>query len=160
MSGVSPADLAEHEFLRGFTDRHIIALAKVASLATAEPGHRIFDEGGRADRFWLIRTGHVALDLHVPGPQRLIVETLGSGEVIGLSWWSASQRWEFGAEAIQPTTAFELGTGVVIEMCEADPALGYQFTRRLMTVAVHRLHATRVRMLDLYSGSRPPGSRP
>ncbi len=155
MSGVSPADLAEHELLRGISDHHIAQLASVARLVTAEPGYRVFNEGGRADRFWLIRTGVVALDLYVRGPQRLIVETLGGGEVIGLSWWSPAHVWEFGAEAIQPTTAFELGTGVVIEMCDADPTLGYQFTRRLMTVAIHRLHATRVRMLDIYASSHP-----
>jgi CRP/FNR family transcriptional regulator, cyclic AMP receptor protein len=160
MSGVSPADLAEHEFLRGLADRHLAQLARVASLATAKPGDRIFEEGSRADRFWLIRTGRIALDLHVPGPRRLLVETLGPGEVIGLSWWAPAHRWEFGAEAVQPTTAFELGTGVVIDMCEADPALGYQFTRRLMTVAVHRLNATRIRLQDLYGGSRPPVDGP
>ena len=39
------------------------------------------------------------------------------------------------------------GTGeVVIE----DPVLGYQLMQRFMCVVVHRLQATRVRLLDLY----------
>ena len=30
-------------------------------------GRRLFEEGGHADRFWIIRNGTVALDMHVPG---------------------------------------------------------------------------------------------
>ena len=81
------------------------------------------EEGGPASRLWLIRSGHIALDLHVPGPQRFIVETIGSGEAIGLSWEGAPFRWRFGAAAMQPTTAFELDTGVLTEFCDADPKL-------------------------------------
>ena len=94
------------------------------------------------------------------GAQRLIVETIGSGEAIGLSWQAPPFRWQFGAEAIQPTTAFELDTGLLTEFCDADPELGYLLFRRLMTVAVRRLHATRIRMLDLYASSHPAVSRP
>jgi CRP/FNR family transcriptional regulator, cyclic AMP receptor protein len=160
VSGVAPSALAKHEFVRGLADRHVALLAGAASVVTAEPGHRLFEEGDHASRLWLIRSGHVALDLHVPGSQRLIVETIGSGEVIGLSWQAPPFRWQFGAEAIQPTTAFELDTGVLSEFCDADPELGYLLFRRLMTVAVHRLHAARIRMLDLYASSHPPVSLP
>jgi CRP-like cAMP-binding protein len=125
-----------------------------------EPGHRFFEEGGHANSLWLIRTGHVALDLHVPGPRGLIVETIGSDEVIGLSCLSPPFQWQFGAEAILPTTAFRLDAAAVLEMCDADPSLGYQLARRLMAVAAHRLHATRVRLLDLYASSHPSVSRP
>ena len=158
--GVAPGALAGHEFVRGLPDRHIALLAGVAGLVSFEPGHRLFEEGGPASRLWLIRSGHIALDLHVPGAQRFIVETIGSGEAIGLSWEAPPFRWQFGAAAIQPTTAFELDTGVLTEFCDADPKLGYLLFRRLMTVAVHRLHATRIRMLDLYASSHPPVSLP
>jgi CRP/FNR family transcriptional regulator, cyclic AMP receptor protein len=160
MSGVSPTALAEHGFVRGFSEQHIARLAGAATLVTVEPGHRFFEEGGHANRLWLIRTGHVAMDLHVPGPRGLIVETIGSDEVIGLSCMSPPFQWQFGAEALLPTTAFQLDAIAVLEMCEADPALGYQLARGLMAVAAHRLHATRVRLLDLYASSHPPVSRP
>jgi hypothetical protein len=36
------------------------------------PGsHRLFEDGGHASRFWLIQSGYVALDLHVPGQDRM-----------------------------------------------------------------------------------------
>jgi signal-transduction protein with cAMP-binding, CBS, and nucleotidyltransferase domain len=62
----------------------LMALAHEASFAM---GERIFDEGGRADRFWIIHTGTVALDLHVPGQRAVVIETLGAGELLGWSCW-------------------------------------------------------------------------
>jgi CRP-like cAMP-binding protein len=160
VNGVAPGALANHEFVRGLADRHVALLAGAATLVTFEPGHRLFEEGGQASSLWLIRSGHVALDLHVAGPGRLIVETIGSGEAIGLSWQGPPFRWQFGAEAVHPTTAFELDTGVLTDFCDADPELGYLIVRRLLAVALHRLHATRIRMLDLYASSHPPVSLP
>jgi CRP/FNR family transcriptional regulator, cyclic AMP receptor protein len=160
VSGVPPGDLAEHEFVRGLAASHVALLAGAARVVTAQPGHRLFEEGGHAHRLWLISSGHVALDLHVSGAQRLIVETIGAGEAIGLSWQAPPFRWQFGAEVIQPTTGFELDTSVLSGLCDADPELGYLVTRRLMTVAVHRLHAARIRMLDLYASSHRAEIRP
>ena len=57
----------------------------------------------------------------------------------------------FGAEAVQDTTAFGLDAAAVGALLDSDPAIGYQLVRRLMTVAVSRLQATRIRLLDLYA---------
>jgi hypothetical protein len=45
---------------------------------------------------------------------------------------------------------FELNAIAVRAACEEDPGLGYALLRRVMSAASSRLHATRVRMLDLY----------
>jgi CRP-like cAMP-binding protein len=131
-------------------DRGLSAGARRARIP-ARNGRRIFDEGGLADRFWLISSGHVALDLQLPGQARLIVETVGDGGVIGLSWLSPERAWQFGAEAVRDTTAFELDAAAVWALCDGDPALGVSITRQLMTVAATRLQATRIRLLDLYA---------
>jgi CRP/FNR family cyclic AMP-dependent transcriptional regulator len=158
MSGVPPSVLAGHAFLQGMTAEQVAKLAQATTAISMAAGHRFFEEGGLAERFWLIRTGHVALDVHVPGRARLIVETIGDGDLIGLSWASLPRQWQYGAEAIQPTTAFELDAAAVIALCDADPALGYQLTRRLMAVAARRLHAARIRMMDLYAPPGQPGA--
>jgi CRP-like cAMP-binding protein len=151
------AELGDHAFLRGMPEDAIAALAGTCRVAVAEVGHRFFDEGGMASKFWLIKTGRVALDLHVPGRSRLIIETLGPGDVLGLSWFTAPFRWQFGAVAMQKTSSFELDAAAVRAACDADPAVGYQFLRRLMLAASGRLHAARIRMLDLYGAPPPPG---
>jgi CRP/FNR family cyclic AMP-dependent transcriptional regulator len=42
-------------------------LVPAASLVEVPAGRRLFEDGGHAAHFWLIRSGSVALDLHVPG---------------------------------------------------------------------------------------------
>lgn len=63
--------------------------------------------------------------------------------------------WQFGATAVQDTMTFELNAIAVRAACAEDPGLGYALLLRVMSAASSRLHATRVRLLDLYA---PPGA--
>lgn len=56
---------------------------------------RLFEEGRRADRFWVIRSGQVEVDLHVPGRRAAVIETLGQDDLLGWSWLfpRASGTW-------------------------------------------------------------------
>jgi len=153
MSGVTPEELGGHTFLRGMTGHHLATLSRACWVAPLPAGHRLFEEGGTAQRFWLLQSGHVALDLHSAGHHGLIVETLGPGDLVGLSWFVPPYQWQFGAAAVQDSVAFELNALAVRAACEEDPVLGYALLRRVMSAASSRLHATRVRLLDLYGES-------
>lgn len=160
MSSASLAELASHPFLRGMLADQVARLAEIATAESVPARHRLFEEGGRARSLWLIRTGRVALDLHLPGQAPLIVETISAGEVIGLSWISPPYEWQYGAEALDAVQASRLDAIALVALCDADPVLGYQVTRRLMAVAADRLHANRIRLLDLYaSPSQRTGAR-
>ena len=159
-SGAMAAELAGHAFLRGMPDGYVAVLARACQVIQVGEGHRFFEEGGTANKLWLIASGHVALDVDVPGRSGLILETLGKGDLLGLSWLVPPYEWQFGATAVQQTTAFELDAAAVRAACEEDPGLGYQLLRRVMSEASSRLQAARIRMLDLYavSGEARDGS--
>ena len=127
---------------------HLAQLAAAASLVDVPAGHRFFAVGGVPHQFWLIRAGQVAVEIDAPGRRRIIVETLGRGEVVGLSWFLPPFEWQFGAMAMQPTEAFEFDAAAVRRCCEEDPAFGYELTRRLLTAVSERLQATRSRLLE------------
>jgi CRP/FNR family transcriptional regulator, cyclic AMP receptor protein len=160
VNGVTPADLAGHSFLRGMADDHLDVLSRDCRMASVREGHRFFAEYDTARRFWLIASGQVALDLHAVGRRRLIVETLGRGDLLGLSWLVPPYHWQFGATAVQDTATFEFNAAAVRAACESDTSLGYQLLLRVMAAASSRLHATRIRMLDLYAGPRTAGEGP
>ncbi|MFF8843378.1 Crp/Fnr family transcriptional regulator [Streptomyces sp. NPDC015127] len=126
----------------------LMSLAREVSFAT---GERIFNEGGKADRFWIIRTGTVTLDLHVPGRRAAVIETLGAGEMLGWSWLIPPPHWHLGAEAGGPVLAYEFDAAEIRALCEKDPALDHALCVYVAKVIADRLRAARVRLLDLYA---------
>ncbi|WP_329248995.1 cyclic nucleotide-binding domain-containing protein [Actinoallomurus sp. NBC_01490] len=142
--------LAANGFFRGMPAHYLDGLAAVARTEGLRAGHRLFDEGGPADRFWLIRSGRVVLDLHAPARGDLIIESLGPGSVLGWSWLFPPYEWRFGAVAAEPVNAIAFDAAAVRVRCAADPALGYELTRRFAAVMLDRLQNTRMRLLDLY----------
>lgn len=114
-------------------------------------GSRLFEEGRRADRFWIIRTGTVALDLHVPGRRSAVIETLGHGELVGWSWHFPPCVWQLGAEATSPVRAWEFDAESVLTMCAADADFGRAVAVWVGRVVAQRLQAARIRLLDLYA---------
>ena len=142
--------LAAQPFLAGLTPGQVDKLSVWTRKSVLHSGARLFEEGGRADRFWIIREGQVRLDTHLPSGGEVVVETLGPGAVLGWSWLFPPYRWHFGATAMETTLALELDGPGIRALCEHDPVLGHELLTRFMAVVVERLQATRVRLLDLY----------
>jgi CRP/FNR family transcriptional regulator, cyclic AMP receptor protein len=151
MTGMVAARLSAQPFFAALTDTQRAALAEDGITVTFTAGERLFDEGGVADRFWLIEQGGVALDMRVPGRGDQIVETLGPGTVLGWSWLHPPYRWHFRAVARLATTAIAFDAASVRRRCDADPAFGYAMLRSFTPVITERLQATRIRLLDLYA---------
>ena len=150
--------LSTHPFLEGLPAPWLERLSYQAKRAVHHGGSRLFREGGRADRFWLIRDGRVALEFQVAGRGDIVIEQLGPGSVLGWSWLFPPYRWHFGAVAAEQTLAVELDGSGVRRLCDEDPALGYELTRRFAAVLVDRLQAARMRLVDLYGNPAPRSS--
>jgi CRP/FNR family transcriptional regulator, cyclic AMP receptor protein len=148
--------LGAQPFLRGMPSAQLAELTELCEHITMPSRERLFDEGSRAGRFWLIDAGQVTLDAVVPGHGRVIIETLGRSDVLGLSWQLPPYEWRFGAVATQPTQAFVFDAAAVRAACDADSLLGYELSRRFSAVVARRLQATRARLIE--ACARPPSS--
>lgn len=148
---------ADETVLASLTPEHrtrLMSLARDVSFASAT---RVFEEGGGADRFWILRTGAVDLDIQVPGRGRAVVETLGAGELLGWSWLCPPRQWHLGAGTRGPVCAWEFDASSVRDLCSEQPALGLALVTVVAGTVGERLRATRTRLLDLYG---PQESRP
>ncbi|MFE5077569.1 Crp/Fnr family transcriptional regulator [Streptomyces halstedii] len=117
---------------------------------------RIFDEHQPAEKFWVIHSGAVALDLAVPGSRRTVVETLGSGDLLGWSWMFPPRLWHFGAAAFSPVRAHEFEAAAVLALCDEDSAFGLAWTRAVAQILAHRLDVARTKLLDQYEHHGAP----
>ncbi|MDH6622493.1 CRP-like cAMP-binding protein [Streptomyces sp. LBL] len=136
--------------LRGLPTEQRNRLMRLALDVSIPQGTRLFEEGLRADRFWIVRSGSVALDLQVPGRRSPVVETLGFGDLVGWSWLFEPYVWQLGAEAVTPVRAHEFDAVAVRLLCAADPEFGRAIEHWVGRVVAHRLQVTSNRLLDLY----------
>ncbi|MCZ4124830.1 Crp/Fnr family transcriptional regulator [Streptomyces sp. H39-S7] len=139
-----------HSILDRLTTAHRDRLMALSTPVAFPAGTRIFDADRTAERFWVLDRGEVTLDLHVPGRQAAMVQTVAAGELLGWSWLFPPFRWQLGAQAHTAVQATEFPAAAVRDLCSADPGLGHEFVLLCAAVIGGRLHSTRTRLLDLY----------
>lgn len=135
--------LEAQPFLKGLNSHQLDLLAENSMLAEFKAGGRVLDEGGIANRFYLILAGQVELESPLPDGGAIRIQTIGAGDVLGWSWLFPPYYWQFDARAVTPTKAiFFYGTRLR-ELCEEDHDLGYELMKRVSEVVIQRLQATR-----------------
>ena len=140
--------LAAQPFLKELTPHQLGLLAPLSKRTMFHAGNRIFRDGTPAEQFWLISDGRVDLDSEVPGYDNLVLDTLGSGAVLGWSWMFPPYRWHFGAVATQTTYAVTFNAALLRALFQRDSGVGYELTTRLLQVMGDRLQASRRRLAD------------
>jgi CRP/FNR family cyclic AMP-dependent transcriptional regulator len=157
MSSLSVFDLlALHDFAADLPAAGLHRLAACGRCVYHPTGHRLTREEGPADRFWLVRSGGVAIDFHVPGRGDIVVERLGADSVVGWSWLLPPYRWRFGAIVSEDIRALEFDGPRVRALIDREPEFGRQLQSRFLTVMADRLQAARHRLLQLYAVARDP----
>lgn len=148
-----------HPFFRGISAPFKKILMRYASTCRVAKGAHIFQNGEKADRFFLILKGKVSIlaeeqDVRFdPEASMGVLQVLGPGEVVGWSWLIPPYRWRFYAVADTDTwlLAFD-GVGLRREISK-NHDFGYEIYRRLVPVMNHRLNASRLK-LQMF-GARP-----
>ena len=147
MMQVTGKVLAAQRFLNGMEAAHLDELATTAAEVMFPVGYRIFAEGGYADKFWLVESGHVAVTVQVPGEGAAVIANVGIGGPLGWSWLAPSHKWAFSAVCVTEVRAYEFNVSAVRQRCVADPALGDELTRRLFQVLAGRLQDIRAALI-------------
>ncbi|HEX9657403.1 MAG TPA: cyclic nucleotide-binding domain-containing protein [Bacteroidota bacterium] len=146
--------LRQHPFLADLPEQHITTLIGCASNVHFAEGSQLLREGELADKFYLIRTGRVALEIDLSERGQLRIQTVGSGEVLGWSWLISPFRWHFTGVAVTDVRGVALDGKCLRLKSENDHDFGYEMLKRLAIVMERRLEATRLQIIDVY-GSTP-----
>jgi len=148
--------LREHPFLKNLEPEYLALLAGCAANVRFREGAFMFREGEPAGQCFLIREGKMALEIAAPGRGSIIVQTLGAGDVTGFSWLLEPHQWEFDGRAVEPVRALALDGTCLRGKCADDPRLGFELTQLFARLAIRRLQATRLRLLDVYGNVDAP----
>ena len=148
--------LAAHPFFSGLKPEDFELIVGCASNVRFNPGEYIFREGEKADKFYLVRKGRVALESSAGDQKSMVIQTVSEGKVLGWSWLVPPYRWSTGARAVELVQAIALDGECLRDKCEADNKLGYELLKRVVRVIGTRLEATRTQMLAVYSAAPAP----
>ncbi len=145
------ADLVlHHPLFAGLPPEDVAPVAGCARNVAFRAGELLLHEGARADTFYLLRRGRVAIEIHSPATGRAVIETVGPGSCVGWSWLFPPYRWHFDARALEPVGAVAVDGACLRQKADGNPQLGYELLSRVSAILLERLQSTRVRLLDLY----------
>lgn len=146
--------LGSHRLFSGLATGQIDFVVGCAHNVAFAPGEYLFHEGDSADTMFLVRRGHVSIDVHQPGHGPITIETVSDGDTVGWSWIVAPYRWTFDARALDAVGAIALDAACLRDKAQRDSSFGVELLTRVSTELLRRLQATRLRLLDLYGARR------
>ncbi len=155
MSNQSIEDyLSSHVFFSELDDSFMKFLSDSATELKIKKGDVLFQQGERADKFYLLRNGHVSVQVPALMGPTLEIQALGEDQILGWSWLIPPYRWNFQARALEDSELLEFDGSAILARCEEDPKFGYALLKRFAALMSDRLDAARQKMMD---GWNPPG---
>jgi CRP-like cAMP-binding protein len=155
MSKQSISDyLSKHAFFSGLDDSFVEFLSKNATERSIKEGHVLFQQGKRADKFYIVRSGQVSVQVPALMGPTLELQLLGKDQLLGWSWLMPPYRWNFLARAVEDAKVLEFDGSAILARCEEDPRFGYELFKRFAMLMSDRLDTARQKMMDQWN---PPG---
>ena len=145
------ADLrATSNLLANMDEEQFTFFESVATEVNLEPDEILFHGNDEADKFYIVITGILALEVERPAKPPTIIQTLGDDSIVGLSWRLPPHRRLWTARAVTETKLASLDASAVIAECKNNSDLDRHLWEIFAVETFHRLHHTRIQMLDLY----------
>jgi CRP-like cAMP-binding protein len=144
-------DLREaSDLLSRLDDKDFDLFESLSTELTLVPDEQLFREHDEAKRFFIIDSGIIALEAARPAKPPTTVQTLGAGELLGLSWRLTPHRWMWTARAMTDVRLAVFDAAIIRAACEFDTDLDRLMWEIVAREASKRLHHARVQLLDLY----------
>lgn len=147
--------LTETAFASHFSAHVVQALAGLAEEADVPVGAYLFREGDVHPRVYLVCTGRLGLEMHVPGRGSVRILTLEGGDLAAWSALLGEGRMTASAIALEPSRLLAFDGLRLQGACAADAQLGFEIMHGLAKALARRLVATRLQLLDLYMQQQP-----
>ncbi len=138
------------DLLSRLDDKDFDLFESLSTELTLVPDELLFKEHDEARRFFIIENGIIALEAIRPAKPPTTIQTLGAGDLLGLSWRLAPHRWMWSARAMTDVRLAVFDAAIMRAACEFDVDLDRLMWEILAREASKRLHHTRVQLLDLY----------
>ncbi len=146
--------LRSHTVFSDLEAAHIELLARHAEEQTFAAGKLLFRQEDSAEHFYILIEGLIEVEVPSINGPALVVQTLGSNDVLGWSWLIPPYKWTFEAKAKRDSRVIVFDGKSLLKLCEKNTDFGYALLKRFAGLMSQRLHAARRKMMDSWA---PPG---
>lgn len=146
--------LSAHEFFSELSEDVLKFLTDCSSTLDIEEGQILFQQGEKADKFYIIRNGRITVQIPAIMGPNLEIQNLGKDQVLGWSWLISPYKWSFQAKADEDSVLLQFDGTAILARCEQEPKIGYELLKKFAGLMSTRLDAARRKMMDEWN---PPG---
>lgn len=147
--------LSTLHFASGWAEEILEELAAISRVVDFPAGATLFTQGSKHPDLYLICSGRVALDMHVPARGSVRILTLGQGELLAWSALIGDGHMTAKATSLDPVHLIAIDGLALLALCQRRPDIGFQVMQQLSWSLAHRLTATRLQLLDLLAHQTP-----
>lgn len=140
--------LSTHAFFSDLNVEIVNYLCECVIIREIKKGETLFRQGEPADKFYIVRTGQISIQIPAVMGPTLEIQTLGADQVLGWSWLISPYQWSFQAKAEENLELLEFDGIAILNRCEHDPHFGYQLLKKFAELMAERLDAARLKMMD------------
>ncbi len=140
--------LSGHDFFSELSEDTLKFLSECASSRDIKKSQTLFKQGERADKFYVVRNGRIAVQIPALMGPNLEIQSLGKDQVLGWSWLISPYQWNFQAKAEDDSELLEFNGTAILARCEQEPKFGHEVLKRFAALMSERLEAVRLKMMD------------
>lgn len=131
------------------SESQIEKLAGISAIQYIANGETLFHEGDPEGNLYILLDGEMALDIQIPGQDKVRIFTAEPLDIIGWSSLTPMVRQcTATASALSDCDYLELESQKLVRLCDEDEKLGYIIMKRIANVVASRLLTTRIQLLD------------
>lgn len=140
--------LNTHPFFSELEKQSKKFLSDTAGVVNIEQGDVLFKLGNSADKFYLLKSGEISVQVPALEGPSLEIQKLKAGQLLGWSWLIPPYRWNFQARALEDSELLEFDGSIILAHCEEEPAFGYAVLKLFAGLMSERLDRARQKMMD------------
>ena len=140
--------LSAHEFFSEFSDDSLKFLCECSSTREIKKGQILFLQGEHADKFYVVRSGHISIQMPAIMGPTLEIQAVDEDQVLGWSWLISPYKWHFQTKAEEDTELLQFDGAALLARCEQEPKFGYELLKKFAELMSVRLTSASQKMMD------------
>jgi len=146
--------LRQVEILGGLNEQERQKLKSLGHIEHYEPKMVIFSEGSEAGKFYLLEEGQASVESQLSKGMSFPISAVSPGQAFGWSALVAPHQYTATVVALTRIRVIAIGKEAMLEMMQANPALGLAIMKKVASIVASRLRNLELELVGILQRGR------